>query len=65
MSIVKALERSQAPLGAACVAQTGAPNLMPLLAELGSRVGVLGCYRHVAPKGAFAPVPGASLRVGR
>ena len=40
MSIVKVLEESQAPSGAACVTQTAAPNDMPLLTELGSSLGV-------------------------
>ena len=65
MSIVKVLEESQAPLGAACVTQTAAPNDMPLLTELGSRTGVSECYRHGAPKGAFATVLGVDLRVER
>jgi hypothetical protein len=65
MSIVKVLEERQAPSGAACVAQTAAPYRMPLLPELGSIVGVPGCYRHVAPNGAFAPVPDVNLPVER
>ena len=64
MSIVKVLEESQAPSGAACVAQTAAPNHMPLLTELGSTVGVPD-YRHAAPDGAFAPVLGGRVRVER
>jgi len=63
MSIVKVLEGIQAPSGAACVMHTVAPNHMPLLTELGSRVGVPGFYKHGAPSGAFAPAPGVSLRV--
>jgi hypothetical protein len=65
MSIVKTLEKSQAPLGAACAAQTAGRSHMPLLPELGSRTGVPDCYRHGAPNGAFATVLGVELRVER
>ena len=65
MFIVKVLEESQAPSGAARATQTAAPNHVPLLTELGSIVGVPDCYRHGAPDGAFAPVPSGSLRIER
>jgi hypothetical protein len=65
MSIVRVFERSKAPLGAAYATQTAGRSHMPLLTELGSRVGVPDCYRHGAPNGAFAPIPGVSLRFER
>jgi hypothetical protein len=64
MSIVMVRGESQAPSGAACMTQTAAPDDMPLLTELGSSAGVRD-YRHAAPDGAFAPVPGVNLRVER
>jgi RND family efflux transporter MFP subunit len=64
MSIVNALGKGQAPLGAACGTPATGRSHVPLLTEL--IVGALiSCFyrRHVAPNGAFARLPGCEMRL--
>ena len=60
MSIVNAVGKDQAPLGAACRAPAADRSHVPLLAELEPSLVIRDSYRHVAPNGAFARVLGCT-----